>query len=129
VAVLDSASRVRVTGLLAALSPGHYSCNLNPLDPMYQSFQLPIDKNEASLELKLPASGLYVATITDSMSTPRVELFLAAINPQQAGAYASFPQAKQVIAKWNREYFGWPVHDILRAYLESVSQSAHQASR
>jgi hypothetical protein len=96
---------------------------------MYQPFHLAIDKTDAAMELKLPASGLYVATITDSMSTPRVELFLAAINPQQAAAYASFPEAKQVIANWNREYFGWPVHDILRAYLESISQSGHQASR
>jgi hypothetical protein len=129
VAVLDSASRVRVAGLLAALAPGRYSCDLRPLDPMYQPFHLAIDKTEAAMDLKLPASGLYVATITDSMSTPRVELFLAAINPQQAAAYAAFPEVKQAIAKWNREYFGWPVHDILRAYLESISQSGHQASR
>lgn len=125
VAVLDSARRVRVAGLLASLPPGHYSCDLRPLDPAYQpQLHLAVEKTESSIELTLPASGLYVATITDAMSTPRVELFLAAVTPQQSAAFVSFPQAKAVIAKWNAEYFGWPVHDILRAYLESVSQSA-----
>jgi hypothetical protein len=125
VAVLDSARRVRVAGLLASLPPGHYSCDVRPLDPAYQPFHTAVDKTENSIELTLPASGLYVATITDAMSTPRVELFFAAVTPEQSAGFASFPQAKVTIAKWNAEYFGWPVHDILRAYLESVSQSAH----
>jgi hypothetical protein len=129
VAVLDPDHRVRLAGLLAALPPARYTCDLRPLDPANkQQLHLAIDKTESSMELTLPAPGLYVATITDAMSTPRVELFLAAISPQQSAAYASFPQTKAVIAKWNSEYFGWPVHDILRAYLESVSQTAHHPS-
>jgi hypothetical protein len=131
VAALDSAGHVRITGrLLASLPTGRYSYNLRPLDPAYQpQIHMALDKTENAIELTVPASGLYVATITDAMNTPRIELFLAAISPQQRAAFASFPQAKQVIAKWNSEYFGWPVHDILRAYLESLSQSAHHASR
>lgn len=122
VAVLDPASRVRVAGLVAALPPGRYSCDLRPLSPAYQPQHISLDKTESALELTLPAPGLYVATITDAASTPRVELFLAAATQQQSAAFASFPQVKAVVAKWNSTYFGWPVHDILRAYLESVGQ-------
>ena len=26
--------------------------------------------------------------------------------------------------EWNENYAGWPIHDFLRAYLESFTQSA-----
>jgi hypothetical protein len=55
---------------------------------------------------------------------PRINLFLGGIGPAQSPEFESFRHAKEVMAQWNEDYAGWPIHDFLRAYLESLAQSA-----
>jgi hypothetical protein len=125
VAVLEAANRVHVAGLLAQLPTGRYAYELHPLNHAYPpQFRLGLEKTAPSVELSLPASGLYEVTITDALDTPRIDLFLAAIKPAQSADFASFQHAKAVMAKWNGDYAGWPIHDFLRAYLEFLMQSA-----
>jgi hypothetical protein len=124
VAVLDAHNRVHLTGLLAALPRGHYTYDLRPLDHEYQpQYHLAIEKTAQSIDLSLPAPGLYVLTIGDASNTPRIDLFLAAIRPEQSSVVQRFRGAKSTMEKWNDDYAGWPIDDFLRAYLESLMQS------
>jgi len=125
VEVLDAGNHVRVAGLIGGLPKGNYTYDLRPLDPTYPpQFQLPLEKTAPSIELMLPAAGLYSITITDALNTPRVDLLLAAIHPAQSAHFESFDRAGETMEKWNDDYAGWPIDDFLRAYLESLMQSA-----
>jgi hypothetical protein len=131
VAVIDPTHRVRLSGLIAELSPGHYTFDLRPLDPVYPSqYQLPLEKTSAAfIDLSVPAPGLYILTIADALHSPRINLFFAAVDPAQAARFASFGRARDVLEDWNGEYGGWPVDDFLRAYLKSLSQTASPTNR
>ena len=125
VAVLNTANRVRVAGLLASLPPGHYSYDLRPLDPPGpRQFHIALEKTARSVTLTLPGPGLYILNISDDSSTPRVELFLAAIRPAQAAYFQSFRTAKDLMEQWDGDYAGWPIHDFMRAYLQSLMQGS-----
>jgi hypothetical protein len=123
--VLDDANRVRIAGLIGSLPEGRYIYDLRPLDPTYPTqSHLAIEKTSRSIELTLPAAGLYNITITDALNTPRVDLLLAAIQPAQSAHFQSFNRAGETMEKWNDDYAGWPIDDFLRAYLESLMHSA-----
>ncbi len=127
VAVLDGRNHVHVAGLIAQLPNGRYNYDLQPLDPAIPAQQrIVLEKTQASADLALPAAGIYTITITDARNTPRVDLFLAAIRPSQSIRFQSFGRAKERMARWNDDYAGWPMDDFLRAYLESLMQSAKQ---
>lgn len=124
VAVLDARNRVQVAGRLTALPQGRYTYDLRPLNHAYSSqFHLALEKTAPSIDLELPAPGLYDITIHDAASTPRIDLFLAAIKPEQSAAFQSFHAANTTMHAWNEDYAGWPIDDFLRAYLESLMQS------
>ncbi len=123
--VLDAANRVRIGGLIGGLPKGHYTYDLRPFDPTHPPrLHLSIEKTASSIELALPAAGLYNITITDALGTPRVDLLLAAIRPAQSTHFQSFDRAGETMEKWNDDYAGWPIDDFLRAYLESLMDSA-----
>ena len=121
VAVLNAANRVRVAGLLASLPPGHYRYDLRPLDPAGpRQFHVGLEKTERSVTLTLPGPGLYTLNISDNSTTPRIELFLAAIRPVQAAHFQSFRTAKDLVEQWDGDYAGWPSHEFMRAYIQSL---------
>ena len=56
------------------------------------------------------------------MNTPRIQLFLSAVSPTQETSFKkSFHDAKELMQKWNDDFYGWPTHDFLWAYLESLT--------
>jgi hypothetical protein len=122
IASLDPDNRVHVEGLAARLSNGHYTYDVRPLDHAHhREFHLATEKNGSSISIELPASGLYLLTITDSLNTPRIDLFVAAVEPPQAATFEkSYREAAALMKEWNQYYQGWPVHDFQRAYLESL---------
>lgn len=123
VAVIDPAGRVHLSGLIADLSPGQYTFDLRPLDAAHPpQYQQPLQKTSAPVDLRVPASGLYVLTIADALHGPRINLFFAAIEPAQSARFASFDRARELLEDWNGDYGGWPVDDFLRAYLRSLAQ-------
>jgi hypothetical protein len=128
VAVLDSKNHVHVAGLIAQLPNGRYTYDLQPLDrSLSEQHHLLLEKTQRSVDLTLPAVGIYTLTITDALNTPRVDLFLAAIRPAQSIHFQLFSRAKERMEQWNDDYAGWPIDDFLRAYLESLMQSAKQS--
>jgi hypothetical protein len=122
VAILDSKNRVSITGLASALPNGNYTYELRGLDhPNQRQSQLAIEKNGPSITLALPSSGLFDVTIADNLSTPRIDLLVAAADEKRgAQLLKSFRDAKALLEDWNGDYQGWPVHDFLRAYIESL---------
>lgn len=130
VAVIDPAHRVHLSGLIADLSPGQYTFDLRPLDAAHPAqYQQPLQKTSAAVNLRVPASGLYVLTIADALHSPRINLFFAAIEPAQSARFASFDRARELLEDWNSDYGGWPVDDFLRAYLQSLAQMMAPASQ
>lgn len=84
-------------------------------------FHLVIEKNSPAISLGLPASRLYDLRIADEMNTPRIDLFLSAVGPAQRECIPkSYRDANLLIEQWNADNSGWPVHDLRRAYLESL---------
>ena len=125
VEILNAANRVHVAGLIGGLPNGHYTYDLRPLDPANPpQFHVALEKTASSIELALPAAGLYHITITDALNTPRVDLLLAAIHPAQSAHFQSFNRAREKMETWNDDYAGWPIDDFLRAYMESLMQTA-----
>jgi hypothetical protein len=124
-AVLGPGNRVDIAGLAAKLSNGRYTYDLRPLDGAHSRlFHLALEKTGSSISIALPASGLYDVTITDALNSPRIDLFIAAVEPAQAADFEkSFRKAKALMAQWNEDYQDWPIHDFLRAYLESLMLS------
>jgi hypothetical protein len=123
VAVLDAANRVHISGLLASLPQGHFAYDLRPLNPASpRQFHVAFEKTGRSVTLTLPGPGLYILSISDAASTPRIDLFLAAIRPAQAAHFQSFRTAKDLMEQWDGDYAGWPIHQFMRAYLQSLMQ-------
>ncbi len=121
-AVLGPGNRVDIAGLAAKLPNGRYTYDLRPVDHAYPSqFHVLFEKNAPSITLPLPSPGLYGLTISDELNTPRIDVFIAAVRPEQsADVTKSFHDATALISDWNSHYQGWPIHDFQRAYLESL---------
>jgi hypothetical protein len=85
VAVLEAGHPVQVTGRIADLPTGNYTYDLRPHNHDYSpQFRLTLEKTAPSVEFALPAPGLYDITITDALNMPRINLFLAAIQPSRS---------------------------------------------
>jgi hypothetical protein len=122
VAVLGPGNQVRVEGLAAKLPNGRFTSDIRPLDPARPNqLHLAFEKTAPSITLPLPSTGLYVVTVNDDMNTPRIDLFLAAVSPAQEASFKkSFHEAKELMQRWNDDFYGWPIHDLQWAYLESL---------
>jgi hypothetical protein len=121
-AVLGPENQVHVEGLAAKLPNGRFTCDIRPFDPARANqLHLVLEKTAPFITLPLPSTGLYVVTIDDDRNTPRMQLFLAAISPAQEASFKkSFHDAKELMQKWNDDFYGWPTHDFQWAYLESL---------
>jgi hypothetical protein len=95
---------------------------LRPLDRAYpRQSHLPLEKSGPSIAIPLPSTGLYGLTIVDDLNIPRIDLFIAAVQPAQAAKLIkSFRDAGALMKDWNEDYEGWPIHEFRRAYLESL---------
>lgn len=118
----DSSNQVVAGGLAAALPNGEYTYSLRPLNGKFPpQSALTLKKTAHTITLPLPASGLYDVTILDHLGTPRIDLFVAAVDPAREVAFQkSFRDAHALLADWNEDYQGWPVHEFQRAYLKSL---------
>ena len=121
VAARDADGRIEIGGLATRLPNGRYTYDLRPLDGSHPvRVHRVFEKNSSSIDLSVPASGLYIVTIADESNMPRIDLFIAVVEPAQtSSATKSFLDAKALIRNWNQNY-GWPIHDVQWAYLESL---------
>ncbi len=121
-AVLGPTNEVIAGGLAAALPNGEYTYSLRSLNGTFpRQSGMTFKKTSHAITLPLPSSGLYDVTIFDHLGTPRIDLFVGAVDPEREAAFKrSFTEARALLADWNEDYQGWPVHDFQRAYLESL---------
>jgi hypothetical protein len=121
-AALGPSNQVEVGGLAAALPNGEYTYNLRSLNPRSpRQSGMTLKKISHAITLQLPSSGIYDVTIFDHLGTPRIDLFVAAVDPVHEAAFKkSFTEAHALLADWNENYQGWPVHEFQRAYLKSL---------
>lgn len=122
VTLLDAQSRCEVTGLVSALSDGHYTYTVRAFGHSgTPGLRKTLEKRGASVIFEIPSPGLYDVIVTDSLNTPRVDLLIAAVKqPKAANLQASFRDAKVLLKDWNDDFQGWPIHDFQRAYLEAL---------
>lgn len=121
-AALGPSNQVVVGGLAAALPNGEYTYSLRPLNGKHpRQSALTLKKTAHAITLPLPAPGLYDVRIFDHLGTPRIDLFVAAVDPaREVALQKSFRDAHALLADWNEDYQGWPVHEFQRAYLKSL---------
>ena len=120
--VLGPDKQVQIGGLAAALPNGHYTYNLQPLNhEQPRQFRVALEKTKPFVTLALPSSGLFDLTFFDQWDNPRVNLLVAAVRPEEKAKLAKqFADAKALLGNWDEDYQGWPIHDLQRAYLESL---------
>ncbi len=118
---------VEIGSVLSDLPSGNYHYDLRPLDHMHgiQS-HLPLNKTSSACSIPVPAPGLYEIAIWDSLELERIDLVLAAVTPQDAQTRLNFIRAQKVLRQWDEQYYGWPIHILLRAYLQSMVE--HRAN-
>jgi hypothetical protein len=119
---LSADHQVQIAGLAAALPNGHYSYDLRPLDAALPAeSRRPLEKTGSSIALTLPAAGLYEIRITDARNAPRIDLYIAAVDPAaSARIEKDFKRAHSLLGDWNIDYQGWPIQEFEWAYLQSV---------
>ena len=129
-AVLGPSNQVVAGGLAAALPNGEYTYSLRPLNRKFSPQSgMTLKKMSHAITLPLPASGLYDITIFDHLGTPRIDLFVAAVDPSRELVFKkSFAEAHALLADWNEGYQGWPIHDFQRAYLKVLFWDIKPAS-
>lgn len=122
VVVLNEVAGNQVAGLVAALQDGQYTYTIRALGktdavPLRKTFE----KKGPSVTFDLPSPGLYDIIITDRLNSPRIDLLIAAVEaPQDVRKRDSFREVHALLADWNEDFQGWPIHDFQRAYLNSL---------
>lgn len=121
IAVLDAGNRIEIGGVASRLANGQYFGDLVSVGGRYaRRSGIPLQKSGHSIGLAVPGPGLYLLTITDAMKWPRIE-FMIAVETAPGGSVANaFHEQHALLAKWIDNFFGWPMHDFQRAYLESL---------
>jgi hypothetical protein len=122
VAALDPENRVEIGGLAARLPNGHYACDAKRIDSSDgEPLRIDVEKNSPRLPIFLPGAGIYEITIRDDRDNPRIDLLVAAETSDRAPELAKpFDKAKALLKAWNAIFYAWPVHELLREYLEAL---------
>jgi len=121
VAVLGQGNRIEIGGQAAALSNGEYFGDLRSIGARYpERLGIPLKKSGPSIALTVPGPGLYLLTIADSMKRPRIDFMIAVERAQGSRVSKDFQEAHALLTEWCDDFFGWPMHDFERAYLQSL---------
>lgn len=123
-AALGPRRQVSIAGLAASLPDGQYT--YEPIDRdahgSSSSKRSTFVKKGPSIHLTLPSTGIYDLIIRDELSRPRIDLFIAAVEPAETPELtSSLRHARQLWEQWNEDYQGWPIDDFERAYLTSLA--------
>lgn len=75
---------------------------------------------DGTARVHLPGPGVYRVRVSDTTLEPRIEIEVLATMPGSfAEESAGLKHARQTIQEWSHTHEGWPLHDFLRAYLQS----------
>lgn len=121
-APLDSAGHVEIGGLAQSLPNGRYTCSAQRIDGGdREPLRLEVEKSAPRLLLSLPEAGIYEIWIRDDRGVLRIDLLLAAETADRAPELSRrFNRAKTLLNQWRQLFHEWPVHELLRAYLQAL---------
>ena len=121
VSVLGPGNRIEVGGLASRLPNGEYVGDLVSVDQRYpRRSGISLQKSGPAIELVVPGPGLYLVTISDSRKWPRIQAMIAAVKGSDSSIVNAFHEQHVLLEKWIGEFFGWPMHDFQRAFLQSL---------
>ncbi|HEY2859819.1 MAG TPA: chitobiase/beta-hexosaminidase C-terminal domain-containing protein [Terracidiphilus sp.] len=122
VGVVGEGGAVEIAGLAAAMQNGRYTYDVRSLSqPGTERKGLTVDKASRSVAVVLPGPGLYEVAFTDSLNSPRIEVLVAAITAGQKETVGKpFERLRKLLADWEEDNQGWPMHDVQHAYLKSL---------
>ncbi len=126
---LNSSGDISIVSALSVLPTGRYTLAVaedGPSAPSSETATQPLEwtapKGPANVRILKP--GIYRIRITDASSVVRmrVEVLVttAALYTAESGG---LKQARETIMGWSQNHPGWPLHDFLRAYLQSRASS------
>jgi hypothetical protein len=120
--VVGTGNTIHIAGLAAAMQNGRYTYTVRPLSgSATDRTGLTLDKTSRSIAVVVPGPGLYDLTFTDSLNSPRIDVLVAAVTvAQRTAILKSFEEVRERLKDWNEDNQGWPIHDVQRAYLESL---------
>lgn len=120
-ALTGSGNRIQIGGLAAKLQNGRYTYSVRAFGSAALSIrEAVLEKISPVVTLRVPGPGLFSIRITDALGRPRIDLLVAALSAHQQFLLRQFQQARSLLAEWNENYQGWPIHAFHRAYLASV---------
>ncbi len=121
---LTGQKTITIGGAFSTLENGAFTYTMRRVDanPSMSSSR-PLVKDGPTCTIPVPQPGLYEIAVADAQHVARINLFVAAIQPAQEKAFASYPMAVKTLAQWNDRFAGWPAHDLLRAYLQSLFET------
>lgn len=121
-ALLGTENRAEISGLVSKLSNGIYTYSLRSTDHSFpDQSNLSVEKSGPDIRIPLPGPGLYDLTLSDELNTPRIDLLIAAVSMAQWRTLSKkYKDARELLADWNIDHQGWPIHEFHRAYLKSL---------
>ena len=106
---------------MKGLPPGNYRLIVKGAS---EAMERPInwDGTHMTPNLLLAGTGLYDLRFYGTLNTERMRGHLLIVgNADFESASARFARLKEILTQWNERSPGWPIHDFLLSYLESIS--------
>jgi hypothetical protein len=119
---LGPGDRVEIGGLAKNLPNGRYVCYAQRIDAgNAEPIRIAVEKSAPQLSLALPEAGIYQITIRDERDRLRIDLLaVAQTADREAELEKPFNRAKALLNEWHQLFHEWPVHELLRAYLQAL---------
>jgi hypothetical protein len=121
VAAVSPQGEISIAPALRALPSGQYSLTVTKAGQTAAAPSVqPLDWSnvQKAAQVRVGASGLYRIRVSDQLHVPRIEVEVLATSPALLAAEsAGLKQARATLLQWAHN--GWPLHAILRVYLES----------
>ncbi|MGB8538123.1 MAG: hypothetical protein WCD57_17000 [Acidobacteriaceae bacterium] len=125
VALVSPQGEISMTPALRVLPPGQYSLNvMKNAQPAGTPAAQTLDwqAGQRIAQVRVGEAGLYRIRVSDQAYIPRIEIEVLAVSPTAYPAEAAgLKQTRETILNWNQIHDGWPLHSLLRVYLESRS--------
>ncbi|QNI34187.1 hypothetical protein H7849_09955 [Alloacidobacterium dinghuense] len=124
VIAIQEDGRIRLKQIFTTLPPGQYRMSLQgegDAQPSVQSLAWSGPHDETTLPL--PHPGMYRLQLYGSLGGERMRIVLLAESASLFPArQKAFTEARADLREWNETFPGWPVHQWLQLFLQSMSQ-------
>ena len=122
---IDPSGNISIVSALSVLPAGRYT--LTVTDDSAPSLASPAVTQplewttpRGTASVRIPKPGIYRIRITDASSVQRMQIeVLVTTTALFSVESGGLKQARETVLDWGKNHPGWPLHDFLRAYLQS----------